>query len=51
MGIISKAPQGVVFDMAQCGGLVLEHIAAYQGNIHLQYLMGQLRCDITTGKH
>jgi hypothetical protein len=35
--------------MAQYGGLGLEHLAAYQGHSHLQYLMGHLPCDRTTG--
>jgi hypothetical protein len=36
--------------MAQFGGLGLEHLAAYQGHNRLQYLMGYLRCNNTTGK-
>jgi hypothetical protein len=31
-------------------GLSLEHLAAYQGHSRLQYLMGHLRCNSTTGK-
>jgi hypothetical protein len=50
MGISRKAPRGVVFGTAQCGGLGLEHLADYQVHNRLQYLMGHLRCDSTTGK-
>jgi hypothetical protein len=50
MGIHRKAHRSVVFGTAQFGGLGLEHLSAYQGHNHLQYLMGHLRCNITTGK-
>jgi hypothetical protein len=50
MGIRRKAHQSVVFGTAQFGGLGLEHLAAYQGHNRLQYLMGHLRCNSTTGK-
>jgi hypothetical protein len=50
MGIIRKAHRSVVFGTAQFGGLGLEHLAAYQGHSCLQYLMGHLRCNITTRK-
>jgi hypothetical protein len=50
MGIRGKAHRSVVFGIAQFGGLGLEHLAAYQGHNRLQYLMGHLRCNITTGK-
>jgi hypothetical protein len=50
MGISRKAPRGVVFGKAQYVGLGLEHLADYQGHIRLQYLMGHLRCNSTTGK-
>jgi hypothetical protein len=50
MGISRKAHRSVVFGMAQFGGLGPEHLAVYQGHNHLQYLMGHLRCNITTGK-
>jgi hypothetical protein len=50
MGISRKAHRSVVFDTAQFGGLGLEHLAAYQGHNRLQYLMGHLRCNSTTGK-
>jgi hypothetical protein len=50
MGISRKAHLGVVFGTARFGGLGLEHLAAYKGNNRLQYLMGHLRCNSTTGK-
>jgi hypothetical protein len=50
MGISRKAHRGFVFGTAQYGGLVLEHHADYEGHIRLQYLMGRLCCDSTTGK-
>jgi hypothetical protein len=50
MGISRKAHRSVVFDTTQFGGLGLEHIASYQGQNRLQYLMGHLRCNSTTGK-
>jgi hypothetical protein len=50
MGISRKAHRSVVFGTAQFGGLGLEHLAAYQGHCRLQYLMGHIRCNRTTGK-
>jgi hypothetical protein len=50
MGITRKAHRSVVFGTAQFGGLGLEHLAAYQGHTRLQYLMGHIRCNSTTGK-
>jgi hypothetical protein len=50
MGISRKAHRSVVFGTAQFGGLGMEHLAAYQGQNRMQYLMGHLRCNITTGK-
>jgi hypothetical protein len=50
MGISRKARRSVVFCTAQFGGLGLEHLAAYQGHSRLQYLIGHLRCNSTTGK-
>jgi hypothetical protein len=50
MGIGRKAPRGVIFGTAQYGGLGLEYLADYQGHIRLQYLIGHLLCDSTTGK-
>jgi hypothetical protein len=50
MGIRIKAHRSVVFGTAQFVGFGLEHLAAYQGHNRLQYLMGHLRCNSTTGK-
>jgi hypothetical protein len=50
MGISRKAHWSVVFGTVQFGELGLEHLAAYQGHNRLQYLIGHLRCNITTGK-
>jgi hypothetical protein len=50
IGISRKAHRSVVFGTAQFGGLGMEHLAVYQGHNRLQYLMGHLRCNITTGK-
>jgi hypothetical protein len=50
MGINRKAHRSVFFGTAQFGGLGLDHLAAYQGHGCLQYLMGHLRCNSTTGK-
>jgi hypothetical protein len=50
MGISRKAHRSVVFGTSQFGGLRLEHLAAYQGHKRLQYLMGHIRCNNTTGK-
>jgi hypothetical protein len=50
IGITRKTHRSVVFGTAQLGRLGLEHLAAYQGHNRLQYLMGHLRCNSTTGK-
>jgi hypothetical protein len=50
MGISRKAHRSVVFGTSQFGGLGLDHLTAYQRHSRLQYLMGHLRCNITTGK-
>jgi hypothetical protein len=50
MGISRKSPSGIIFGMAQYGGLGLKHLADYQAHIILQYLMGNLHCDSTTVK-
>jgi hypothetical protein len=50
MGISRKAHMIVVFGTAQFGGLGLEHLASHQGHSRLQYLMGHLRFNGTTGK-
>jgi hypothetical protein len=50
MGIATSAPSKFVFGTKLYGGLGLTHLAAMQGNIRLQYLLGHLRCGDTTGK-
>jgi hypothetical protein len=50
MGIARSAPRKVVFGTKQYGGLGLTHLAVFQGNIRLQYLLGNLRCGDTTGE-
>jgi hypothetical protein len=50
MGIARSAPRKVVFGTKQYGGLGLTHLAALQGNIRIQYLIGHLRCGDTTGE-
>jgi hypothetical protein len=50
MGITSKAPRSVVFGMVWYGGIGLDHLAAAQSHMQLQYLIGHLRCQDTTGK-
>jgi hypothetical protein len=50
MGITRKAPREVVFGMARCGGIGLYHLVAVQSHDQLQYLLGHLRCQDTTGQ-
>jgi hypothetical protein len=50
MGITRKAPRAVVFGRARCGGIGLYHIVAVQIHDQLQYLLGHLRCQDTTGQ-
>jgi hypothetical protein len=50
MGISRKAHRSFVFGTAQFSGLGLEHLVAYQGHNRLQYLIGHLCCNSTTGK-
>jgi hypothetical protein len=50
MGIARSAPRKVVFGTKKYGGLGLTHLAARQGNIRLQYLLGHLRCGDTAGE-
>jgi hypothetical protein len=50
MGISRKSHRSVVFGTAQFGILGLDHLAVYQGHSRLQYLMGHIRCNSTTGK-
>jgi hypothetical protein len=44
MGITRKAARAVVFGMAECGGIGLDHLATLQGHSRLQYLLGHLQC-------
>jgi hypothetical protein len=50
MGIAWTAPRAVVFGTAKYRGLRLTHLAALQGHTRIQYLLGHLRCDDTTGR-
>jgi hypothetical protein len=50
MGVNRKAARTVVFKMAQFGGLGLDRLAALQGHIRVQYLLGHLRCGDHTGQ-
>jgi hypothetical protein len=50
MGINRKAPRAVVFGTSKYDELELDHLAAVQGFGCLQYLMGNLRCQDSTGK-
>jgi hypothetical protein len=50
MGIARSAPRSVAFGTAQFGGLGLTHLAALQGHIRLQYLLGHLRFGDATGR-
>jgi hypothetical protein len=50
MGVARSAPRKVIFGTKQYSGLGLAHLAALQGNIRLQYLLGHLRCGDTTGE-
>jgi hypothetical protein len=49
-GLAEKLIGVLFFGTSQFVGLGLEHLAAYQGHNRLQYLMGHLRCNGTTGK-
>jgi hypothetical protein len=50
MGIARSAPRVVVFGTAKFGGIGIMHLAALQGHIILQYLLGNLRCGYATGR-
>jgi hypothetical protein len=50
MGITSKPPRAVVFGTARYGGIGLDHAAALQSHGQLQYLLGHILCQDTTGK-
>jgi hypothetical protein len=49
MGINRNSAQTVVFGTSKYGGLGMDHLAAVQGFAPLQYLIGILRTQDTTG--
>jgi folate-dependent tRNA-U54 methylase TrmFO/GidA len=49
VGIHRKTARTVVFGTSKYGGLGLDHLAAVQGFAQLQYLIGSLRTQDTTG--
>jgi hypothetical protein len=49
MGINRNTVRSVVFGTIKYGGLGLDHLAAVQGFGQLQYLIGSLRTQDTTG--
>jgi hypothetical protein len=49
MGINRNTARTVVFGTRKYGGLGLDHLAAVQGFAQLQYLIGSLRTQETTG--
>jgi hypothetical protein len=50
MGINRKVVRVVVFKTSQHGGLGLDHLATVQLCVQLQYLLGSMRCNDTTGQ-
>jgi hypothetical protein len=50
MGINRKAVRAVVFRTSQHGGLGLDHLATVQLYGQLQYLIGSIQCNDTTGQ-
>jgi hypothetical protein len=50
MGITSKAPRAVVFGTARHGGIGTYHLTAVQSHGQLQYILGHLQCQDTTGQ-
>jgi hypothetical protein len=50
VGINRKAARVVVFGTAQHGGIGLNHLATVQLYGQLQYLLGIVRCNDTTGQ-
>jgi hypothetical protein len=50
MGISRKAARAVVFGTSQHGGPGLNHLATVQLYGQLQYLLGSIRCNDTTGQ-
>jgi hypothetical protein len=49
MGVKRNTARNVVFGTSKYGGLGLDHLAAVQGFAQLQYLIGSLRTQDTTG--
>jgi hypothetical protein len=49
MGINRKTARTVVFGTSKYGGLGLDHLSTVQGFAQLQYLIGSLRTQDTTG--
>jgi hypothetical protein len=49
MGINRNTARTVVFGTSKYGGLGLYHLSAVQGFAQLQYLIGSLRTQYTTG--
>jgi hypothetical protein len=49
MGINRNTARTVVFGTSKYGGLGLDHVAAVQGFVQLQYLIGSLSTQDTTG--
>jgi hypothetical protein len=49
MGINRSTSRSVVFGTSKYGGLGLDHLAAVQGFGQLQYVIGSLRTQDTTG--
>jgi hypothetical protein len=49
MGINRNTASSVVFGTSQYGGLGIDHLAAAQGFGQLQYMIGSLRTQDTTG--
>jgi hypothetical protein len=50
MGINRKAGRAVVFGTSQHGGLRHDHLSTVQLYGQLQYLLGSIRCNDTTGQ-
>jgi hypothetical protein len=49
LGVNRNTARTVVFGTSKYGGLGLDHLAAVQGFAQLQYLIGSLRTQDTTG--
>jgi hypothetical protein len=50
MGINRKSARAVVFGTSQHGGLGLDHLVTVQLSGQLQYLIGSIQCNDTTGQ-